>query len=123
LVGDIGSGKTALTRGIAGGFGSSDSVASPSFTLSRIYKRKDGKQIDHYDFYRLEEAGIMKAEVAESLADEDVVVIVEWAGLVEGILPSDRLRIEIEMIDNENSRAFTLRAKASHGHLLKGLQT
>lgn len=122
LSGDVGAGKTALTKGIVDGFGSKDEVSSPSFTLSQIYELEDRtKAIHHYDFYRLQDAGIMESEIAESIEDKETVVIVEWAGLVEGVLPEDRLKIEIIPADDIEKRGFDLTVGPKHSHLLKGL--
>jgi tRNA threonylcarbamoyladenosine biosynthesis protein TsaE len=104
LVSDLGGGKTAFTRGLAQGMGSTDTVSSPSFTISNEYQA--GKlRLCHFDFYRLHEAGIMSDEIKELIDDPQVVVVVEWAGVVENVLPAQRVRIEIETT-GENSRTF-----------------
>ncbi len=95
LVSDLGGGKTAFVRGLAQGMGSNDQVHSPSFTLSNQYRAGD-KTLYHLDFYRLNEPGIMQQELAEMLKDPKVVVTVEWAGLVEDVLPTERLSIIIK---------------------------
>lgn len=120
LSGDIGTGKTTLVRGVAKGTGSRDEVASPSFTLSRIYKGKT--IINHYDFYRLDDPGIMTAELAESI-NSDEVVIIEWAEIVKGVLPDDRLRVGLQPGTGESLRKLTFVASENHQHLLKGLKT
>lgn len=108
LVGDLGSGKTAFVKGLAAGLGSQDYAHSPSFTLSHVYRAGELK-IHHYDFHRLNDAGIMKQELTDALADSQVVVVVEWADLVEDVLPDDRLIISIEPT-GETSRRFKLTA-------------
>src|SRR5437764_11905760 len=72
LVSDLGGGKTTFVRGLAKGMGTSDKVASPSFTISREYKAGD-LTMCHFDFYRLSEPGIMASEVAELVSDPKVV--------------------------------------------------
>src|SRR5260221_5452139 len=72
---DLGGGKATFVRGLAKGLGSKDTVTSPTFTLSKIYKAKNGKQIHHYDFYRLNEAGIMRDELAESLQSQNAITV------------------------------------------------
>ena len=109
LVGDVGAGKTTLTKGIAAGMGASDDVQSPTFTISRVYDALDGLHLAHYDFYRLVDAGIMSAELAESLMDDRTVTILEWAEIVAGVLPSDVLRIRITS-PSEESRILNLSA-------------
>ena len=112
LVGDIGAGKTALTKGIAKGLGVDDDVQSPTFTISRVYQARDQIRLAHYDFYRLQEAGIMNAELDESVQDPETITIVEWAEIVEGVLPDDRTRILISS-PTETSRVFMISPSTS----------
>lgn len=100
LVGDIGAGKTTLTKGIAQALGINEPVQSPTFTISRVYDSPRGLRLAHYDFYRLGEAGIMGDEIREA-ADDDSVVVVEWAGAVDDDLPKDRLVVKITTISEE----------------------
>lgn len=95
LIGDVGAGKTTLTKGIAVGFGIDEDVQSPSFTISRVYDAHDGLQLAHYDFYRLNDAGIMAEELHETANDPQTVTIIEWAQIVAGVLPEDRLTVRI----------------------------
>ena len=107
LTSDLGGGKTALTKGIAAGMGSEDTVQSPTFTISRIYRCAEGRELHHFDFYRLESPGVMAAELAESLSDDRAVVVIEWSGIVEDILPEARVMISIKATD-ESAREFTV---------------
>ena len=100
LVGDIGAGKTTLTKGIARALGINEPVQSPTFTISRVYDSPKGLRLVHYDFYRLGEAGIMGDEIREAM-DDDSVVVVEWAGAVDDDLPKDRLVVKITTISEE----------------------
>ena len=100
LVGDIGAGKTTLTKGIARALGINEPVQSPTFTISRVYDSPKGLRLVHYDFYRLSEAGIMGDEIRETM-DDDSVVVVEWAGAVDDDLPRDRLVVKITTISEE----------------------
>jgi tRNA threonylcarbamoyladenosine biosynthesis protein TsaE len=95
LVGDVGAGKTTLTKGIAAGMGVGEDVQSPSFTISRVYDGRDNLQLAHYDFYRLGDAGIMADELHETIHDPQTVTAIEWAGIVGGVLPSDRVTLSI----------------------------
>lgn len=95
LVGDVGAGKTTLTKGIAGGMQVEEDVQSPSFTISRVYQAKEGLELAHYDFYRLHDAGIMANELHETLYDPKSVTIIEWADIIKGILPEDHLSIRL----------------------------
>lgn len=123
LISDVGGGKTTLVHGIAKGAGSQDIVASPTFTLSKKYYCK-GKDItiDHYDFYRLNDPGIMTAELSESIQDGKTTVIIEWANIVEGVLPSDRVTVKIAVGENENSRQFDITFTKSSAYLFEGIE-
>lgn len=96
LIGDVGAGKTTMVKGLARGLGIDEDIQSPTFTISRIYDTAQGEKLAHYDFYRLHEPGIMQLEIEESVMDPGSIVVVEWGGIVEGVLPSDRLTIRIE---------------------------
>jgi len=109
LVGDVGAGKTTLTKGIAVGLGVGEYVQSPSFTISRVYDGRDGLKLAHYDFYRLGDAGVMADELSETMADSRVITIIEWADVVSGVLPTDRLSITISAT-GENSRKVEIKA-------------
>ena len=100
LVSDLGGGKTTFVRGLVSGFGSDDAVSSPSFTISQVYVA-GARTLHHYDFYRLPDAGIMASEIAEVLQDPSAVVVVEWAGAVENVLPKARIRIDITTAGDE----------------------
>lgn len=97
LVSDLGGGKTTFVRGLARGFGSSDHVASPTFTISKLYKA-GAKELHHFDFYRLTEVGLMAHEVHDLLDDPHVVLVAEWAEPVHHVLPKERLTISFRRI-------------------------
>ena len=102
LLGDVGAGKTTLVRGIAKGLGIKEDVTSPSFTISKEYQGKKYRLV-HYDFYRLGDPGIMSEDLAEAIADQNTITIIEWGNTVQDILPESRKIIEIKYID-ENTR-------------------
>jgi tRNA threonylcarbamoyladenosine biosynthesis protein TsaE len=106
LVSDVGGGKTTFVKGLAKGFGSSDNVASPSFTISREYVAGD-RRMYHFDFYRLSDPGIVANELAEVAGNEKDVVVVEWADIVEDVLPAERVTINIQS-SGEMTRDFTV---------------
>jgi len=107
LNGDVGAGKTTFVKGLALGLDIDEDVQSPSFTISRVYDARDGLQLAHYDFYRLSDAGIMADELAETTQDPTTVTVIEWADIVEGVLPKDRLGI-IFASPSETSRQLTI---------------
>lgn len=109
LVGDVGAGKTTFTKGLALGMGITEPVQSPTFTINRVYDTPHGLRLAHYDFYRLQEAGIMSDELHEVVHEPTTVTVIEWAAIVEGVLPSDRIRLHIQAT-TETDRLCTLTA-------------
>ena len=107
LLGDVGAGKTTFTRGLAKGLGVKEAVTSPSFTISKNYQGEDC-QLVHYDFYRLNDPGIMSEDLQESIADENTIVIVEWGESIRGVLPQHHMVVEIKYV-NENEREISIR--------------
>ena len=102
LLGDVGAGKTTLTRGIATGLGVQEPVSSPSFTISKEYQGEKYRLV-HYDFYRLNDPGIMAEDLLDSVSDNNTITIVEWGESIRDVLPENRLRITIKNLD-ENTR-------------------
>lgn len=116
LIGDVGAGKTTLTKAIAVGMGIEEDVQSPTFTLSRIYET-DRLTLHHYDFYRLSEAGVMSYELAESIAAPRVVTIIEWADTVADVLPPERLVITLRSTPDGEARLVEVDAPLSWEYL------
>jgi len=111
LIGDVGAGKTTLTKGIAAGLNVAETVQSPSFTISREYNGRDNLKLAHYDFYRLVDAGIMIEEIKESIDDEKTITIIEWGEIIKNILPGDRVSIKITAV-SDNDRQVELSASS-----------
>ncbi len=120
LVSDLGGGKTAFVHGLAKGLGSEDRVASPTFTISRLYRGK-GLELHHFDFYRLQDAGLMEHELHDVVGDPEAVVVVEWGGVVAHVLPAARLTIHLTRTGDE-SREVVFGCPDSLAYLLEGLQ-
>lgn len=121
LVGDVGSGKTTLTKGIAKGLGINDTVQSPTFTINRTYENDKGVRLCHYDFYRLSDPGIMADELHESLQDNNTVVVIEWGDIVESVVPDGRLRIDF-VSPTADVRQLSFHGTGEHAiRLMKGL--
>lgn len=119
LVSDLGGGKTTFTRGLAAGAGSPDVVASPTFTVSKVYKT-DNFEIHHFDFYRLAEAGLIEHELHDLLGDPGIVVIVEWGGVVEHVLPEEKLSVTLAKSGDE-SREITISYPDALAYTLGGV--
>lgn len=101
LCADLGGGKTTFTRGLVSGAGSKDTVASPTFTLKKIYRGRAGLQIHHFDFYRLSQPGVVADQLEESINDPKSVTVVEWADNVQDVLPDERYCIEFQPLQND----------------------
>lgn len=105
LTGDLGAGKTTLTKSIAKGLGITQIVNSPTFTILKIYE--SGRiPLYHFDAYRLEDAS--EDLGFEEYIDGEGICVIEWPMYIEDILPEERLEIEISYID-EVTRTFTLK--------------
>ena len=109
LVGPLGAGKTHLTRAIAEGLQVRNPAAvnSPTFVLIQEYPAR--LPIYHFDAYRLAGSSEFADLGANEYFEGDGVCIVEWADKVEATLPTEHLRIAIEVVD-ENRRRFALTA-------------
>jgi tRNA threonylcarbamoyladenosine biosynthesis protein TsaE len=119
LRGDVGAGKTTFTKGLAAGLGIDETVQSPSFTISRVYDAPNGLRLAHYDFYRLHDAGIMADELNETVQDPSTVTVIEWADIVDGVLPVDRVTIAIAPT-SETDRQVTLSASGEKSNKVVG---
>lgn len=95
LTGDLGVGKTVFTQGFAKGLGIEESVNSPTFTILQIY---EGGRLPlyHFDVYRIGSVDEMDETGFEEYIMGEGVSLIEWADLIEEILPEDRTRILIE---------------------------
>ena len=108
LIGGLGAGKTALTRGIGRGWGTTQRVTSPTFTLiNEYYRSQDHQILYHLDCYRL-----MSDDDVETIGLDDILaaegaVVIEWPQVASDWLPADHLKIEFESVD-ENSRQLKL---------------
>lgn len=95
LTGDLGVGKTVFTQGFAAGLGVTGPVNSPTFTILQIYD--DGRlPLYHFDVYRIADAEEMDEIGYEDCFYGDGVCLIEWAELIEDILPEKCRRVTIE---------------------------
>ena len=115
LVGDVGAGKTTFTKGLARGLEIAEEITSPTFTISKVYENSRGQKLVHYDFYRLENPGIMVEDLFENLQDSQTVTVIEWADTVSEILPANHLRLEI-LINDDGSRTLNLTQNLTSEH-------
>ena len=95
LVGDLGVGKTVFTQGIAEGLGIDDPVNSPTFTIVQEYE--SGRMpFYHFDVYRIGDPEEMDEIGFDDYIYGDGLCLIEWADLIEEILPEKRVAIRIE---------------------------
>lgn len=103
LEGDLGSGKTVFAKAFALAMGITDNITSPTFNIIKEYEGE--MKLFHMDVYRLSD---VKQDIGiEEYFTKKGVCIIEWADLIEDILPKNRLRIRIKMVD-ENTRQFII---------------
>jgi tRNA threonylcarbamoyladenosine biosynthesis protein TsaE len=95
LSGDLGVGKTVFTQGFAKGLGVTDTVNSPTFTIVQEY---EGKELPfyHFDVYRIADAEEMEEIGYEEYFYGNGVCLIEWAELIDELLPEERIRITIQ---------------------------
>ena len=104
LHGDLGAGKTQFVRGLLRGLGGNPrSVSSPTFMLLNVYDT--GRlTVYHLDAYRVHGAEDFESIGFAELLEQGGVVVVEWASRVEAILPSQRIEVRIESVDERVRR-------------------
>ncbi|MDE6608519.1 MAG: tRNA (adenosine(37)-N6)-threonylcarbamoyltransferase complex ATPase subunit type 1 TsaE, partial [Lachnospiraceae bacterium] len=95
LIGDLGVGKTVFTKGLAKGLGITEPVNSPTFTILQIYE--EGRlPFYHFDVYRISDVEEMEEIGYEDYFYGNGICLIEWANLIEEILPDKILQITIE---------------------------
>ena len=95
LIGDLGVGKTVFTQGIAEGLGITEPICSPTFTIVQVYE--EGRMpFYHFDVYRIGDIEEMEEIGYEDYFYGEGVCMIEWANLIEEILPQKRWDITIE---------------------------
>jgi tRNA threonylcarbamoyladenosine biosynthesis protein TsaE len=104
LMGDLGAGKTTLTKGIVEGLGaaSADEVSSPTYTLIQEYG--DPVTVYHADLYRLDTAEQARRLGLEELFDRPAVVLIEWGERFPELIPQDHIEIRITYAGEDKRR-------------------
>ena len=110
LSGELGAGKTALTKALAHALGVDEVVTSPTFVLEKIYKLPDDQQFKrlvHIDAYRLEEGSdLAPLQFSELMKDVGNVIVLEWPEKVADALPQPAVHISL-MVQPDGSRTIT----------------
>lgn len=110
LIGDLGTGKTALVKAVALGLGIEELITSPTFTIVQEYE--SGRiPLYHFDVYRLEDSEELYEIGYEEYFFGKGVCIVEWADLIEDMLPENCLILRIEYGEAEGERIYHIGRK------------
>ncbi|MBO5448745.1 MAG: tRNA (adenosine(37)-N6)-threonylcarbamoyltransferase complex ATPase subunit type 1 TsaE [Ruminococcus sp.] len=104
--GDLGAGKTTITRGISIGMGLGDEVTSPTFALVNEY-RGAGLSLIHFDMYRINSSADLETTGFFDYMDDDTVLAVEWSENIEDEIPDNAIRIDIQRVDDD-TRIITI---------------
>ncbi|MBQ6315707.1 MAG: tRNA (adenosine(37)-N6)-threonylcarbamoyltransferase complex ATPase subunit type 1 TsaE [Mogibacterium sp.] len=107
LIGDLGTGKTALTKYIAEGLGVTEDVISPTFTIVKEY-RSGRLPLFHFDVYRLSSGEELLDIGAEDYLEGKGVSVIEWADIVADVLPEDALIVSLEYAEDGNARTASV---------------
>lgn len=107
LRGDLGAGKSEITRGIAGGLGVTETVTSPSFTILNVYE--SGRiPLYHFDWYRLHDSEELWEMGMDEYLGGDGIAVVEWPAQCPEAVPDTALEVELVTLD-EQTRDILLR--------------
>jgi len=115
LSGDLGAGKTQLTKGVALGLGVADPVTSPTFNILLVHEGRI--PLYHFDLYRLERASELEDLDYFATLEADGVSIVEWGDKFSDATPAQSLGIEI-LIEGDDDRRLELTPKGVRGDAL-----
>lgn len=101
LVGDLGSGKTHFTKGLAAGLGCAAEITSPTFSLVHEHRGRE-LAIFHFDFYRIESAGELIALGWDDYLDAGGICVIEWADRFPEVLPAYTHWLKLEIQDDRS---------------------
>ena len=104
LDGELGSGKTVFTKGIANALGIEESITSPTFTIIKEYITGE-MPLYHMDVYRLD--GNTEGIGIEEYFNKKGIVVIEWSKTIKDILPDERLEIKFKIVD-DNKRVLVI---------------
>ncbi len=101
LYGDVGAGKTAFTKGFAKALKIEEEVVSPTFNIVQAYEGT--KKLYHFDVYRIEDINEMENIGFDDYLFGDGICVIEWAGMVEELLPKEVIKVKITKVENDDN--------------------
>ncbi|MDD7409112.1 MAG: tRNA (adenosine(37)-N6)-threonylcarbamoyltransferase complex ATPase subunit type 1 TsaE [Anaerovoracaceae bacterium] len=107
LLGDLGTGKTTFSKAVAAGLGVKEEITSPTFNIVNIYK--SGRiPLYHFDVYRLSGAKEFLDAGFDEYFDAGGVCLIEWADIIEDVIPDGSILVEIERGSSETERLYDI---------------
>lgn len=106
LYGDVGAGKTAFTKGFALGLEIKEDITSPTFNIVQVYE--GAKKLYHFDVYRIEDINEMENIGFDDYLYGKGICVIEWANIVEELLPEERINIRIKKSENDDERIIEI---------------
>ena len=118
LSGQLGAGKTVLSRGIGAGWGADPPLSSPTYNLVHEHQREnDGARLQHIDLYRISGPAEAASLGLDDILEGDDIAIIEWSQRIGDCLPKEQLRIDIELAD-EQARELIISARGQRARSL-----
>jgi tRNA threonylcarbamoyladenosine biosynthesis protein TsaE len=119
LIGDLGTGKTHITKGIAQGLGIYENITSPTFTIVNEYSGR--LKLNHFDVYRVNDPDEIEAIGFDEYIFSDSISIIEWANYIEELIPKEHIRIIINKLpaQGENYRKISIQGYGDRYNYLK----
>jgi tRNA threonylcarbamoyladenosine biosynthesis protein TsaE len=122
LIGDLGTGKTHITKGIAQGLEVEDYITSPTFTIVNEYSGR--YNLYHFDVYRVNDPDEIEAIGFDEYIFSDAVSIIEWANYIEELIPKEHIQINITKLPErgENFRKIIIESFGSRYDYIKEIK-
>jgi tRNA threonylcarbamoyladenosine biosynthesis protein TsaE len=100
LYGNLGAGKTTLTKAILSQLGITDSITSPTFNIVSSYQLPTGQHVHHFDLYRIKSIDELYEIGFDEYLDSGNLCLIEWPEIAKPLYPSEVLSVHIETTDN-----------------------
>lgn len=104
LKGNLGAGKTTLSKVLSQKLGVTDTVSSPTFSIVNEYKTNENKLIYHFDCYRLKSIEEALDFGIEEYLDSNCLCIIEWPEIIEELLPDEKVNVSIEFVSDSERK-------------------